>query len=59
MNWRKASRSAANGGDCVEVADREGTVLVRDTKQHGRCQVHTFTADQWRAFVAGIKGGER
>ncbi|HEU5029281.1 MAG TPA: DUF397 domain-containing protein, partial [Spirillospora sp.] len=30
--WRKASRSASNGGECVEVADFAGVVAVRDSK---------------------------
>jgi hypothetical protein len=33
-------------------------VFVRDTKDHGRGQVHTFTAGEWRAFVVGIKVGK-
>jgi hypothetical protein len=31
-DWRKSSYSNANGGDCVEVADKAGAILVRDTK---------------------------
>ncbi|WP_344586367.1 DUF397 domain-containing protein [Actinomadura vinacea] len=30
--WRKSSRSASNGGDCVELAGLPGVVAVRDTK---------------------------
>ena len=30
--WRKSSYSGANGGNCVEVADGPGSVLVRDSK---------------------------
>ena len=55
-NWRKPSYSGGNGAECVEVArDHDGAVLVRDTKDHGRGQVHAFTAEEWRAFVAGIR----
>jgi hypothetical protein len=57
LNWRKASHSSSSGGECVEVADHDGTVLVRDTKQHGHGQVHAFTPGQWRAFVATLKSG--
>jgi hypothetical protein len=53
--WRKSSFSGPNGGDCVEAADRDGAVLVRDTKQNGRGLVYRFTADEWRAFVAAVK----
>ena len=55
VTWRKSSYS---GGGCVEVAalpddgravrdskDREGPVLV-------------FAPDEWRAFTAGVRGGE-
>lgn len=30
-SWRKSTYSGSNGGDCVEIADSQGTVLVRDT----------------------------
>jgi hypothetical protein len=57
LNWRKASFSSNGGGDCVEAASRNGTVLVRDSKDNARGQVHSFTAEEWRAFVVGIKAG--
>ena len=57
-NWRKSSYSGGNGTECVEVAeDHDGAVLVRDTKDHGRGRVHAFTAEEWRAFVGGVKAG--
>jgi Domain of unknown function (DUF397) len=31
--WRKSSHSGSNGGNCVEVADHDRRVLIRDTKQ--------------------------
>jgi hypothetical protein len=55
LAWRKSSFSSNGGADCVEAASRNGTVMVRDTKDNGRGQVHTFTAEQWRVFLAGIK----
>lgn len=54
MSWRKSSYSGA-ANDCVEAASRDDAVLVRDTKNHGRGQVHSFTADEWRAFTATVK----
>ncbi|MBV9448331.1 MAG: DUF397 domain-containing protein [Streptosporangiaceae bacterium] len=55
LHWRKASYSD-NGGECVEVGrSADGSVLVRDTKQHGRGPVHRFTVDAWRAFVAEVR----
>lgn len=31
--WFKSSYSGAEGGECVEVADAAGAVLIRDSKQ--------------------------
>jgi Domain of unknown function (DUF397) len=45
----------ANGGGCVEVADHDGMIVVRD---HGRGPAHRYTADEWRAFIAGVRNGE-
>ena len=58
MNWRKSSYSGGNGGACVEVAGRDGIILVRDTKDHGCGRVHQFPAAGWRVFVAGVRNGE-
>ena len=43
-------------GDCVEVAHAADGVLVRDSKNPA--QHLTFDADEWRAFIAGVKAGE-
>jgi hypothetical protein len=55
--WRKSSYSA-NGANCVEVASNlPGVVAVRDSKdRHGPALV--FAPDEWRAFVAGVRGNE-
>ncbi|MEN3609188.1 DUF397 domain-containing protein [Plantactinospora sp. ZYX-F-223] len=52
--WRKSTRSNANGGNCVEVADNlPGRVLVRDSKDpHGPAL--TFGPAAWRHFVHGV-----
>jgi hypothetical protein len=55
LSWRTSSYSSNGGNDCVEAASHDGTVMVRDTKQHGRGRVYTFTASEWRAFLAGVK----
>ena len=45
-------------GACVEVGQSpDGAVLVRDTKDRMQ-QALSFTADEWTAFVAGVKAGE-
>jgi hypothetical protein len=56
-NGFRVSSYCTNGG-CVEVAFRpDGTVAVRDGKARDQLP-HLFTADEWRAFVAGVKAGE-
>jgi hypothetical protein len=52
--WRKSSYSG-NGGNCVEVADRDSRMLVRDTKQHGHGPTLRFTPDAWKAFAKQLK----
>ena len=51
--WRKASYSATNG-NCVEVADAPGGVLVRDTTDRTGAML-TVPADVWQQFTATIK----
>ena len=54
--WRKASYSATNG-NCVEVADATGVVLVRDTTDRTGAML-TVSADAWQRFTATIKLAE-
>ena len=59
LRWRKASYSGNGGASCVEVGQaRDGTIVVRDTKNHGRGPVHRYTPQEWRAFLAGVRDGE-
>ena len=51
--WRTASYSD-NGGNCVEVGDDAGRVLVRDTKDR-RGLVLRFTPGAWRRFADHVK----
>jgi hypothetical protein len=56
--WAKSSHSGGNGGQCVEVASNlPGFVAVRDSKDPDGPKL-IFTPDEWRAFAAGIRGGE-
>lgn len=52
--WRKSSYSGGNGGECVEVADAPGVVLVRDTTNRDGGTL-AFTADAWHAFIGPLK----
>lgn len=57
LRFKKSSYSAV--GNCVEVAitliDR--TVVVRDSKDPNGPRL-TYTAEEWEAFIAGVKNGE-
>lgn len=56
-DWRKSSLSDV--GNCVEVAfAADGSVGVRDSKQHGLGPVLEFTPAEWEAFLGGVAGGE-
>jgi hypothetical protein len=54
-NWRKSSRSGANG--CVEVAFVEGRIAVRDSKDRVG-PVLVFDPHEWDAFLAATRDGE-
>ena len=44
--------------ECVEVAPLpDGTISLRDSKDTSRAP-HSFTPEEWAAFVAGVKVGE-
>jgi hypothetical protein len=53
--WRKSSFSSV--GECVEVGSTASTIFVRDTKDRDGA-VLRFTTAEWRAFLAGVHGGE-
>lgn len=52
--WRKSSYSGGNGGNCVEVGDATGMVLVRDTTDRDG-QTLLVTPCGWRVFLANLK----
>lgn len=54
--FRKSSTSSSGG--CVEVAQLDGLVGVRDSKTHGSGPVLEFTRHEWECFLAGARGGE-
>jgi hypothetical protein len=54
--WQKAS-SNINDGHCLELGELEGLVLVRNSRFPDQV-LPGFTADEWRAFLAGVHNGE-
>lgn len=55
--WRKSSRSGNTNAECVEVALTDTCVGVRDSKNPAGA-VLTFSHEQWRTFLTGIKTGD-
>lgn len=54
--WLTSSFCDLDG--CVQVAKlADGQVAVRDTKNESQSPL-VFTADEWSAFVAGVRAGE-
>jgi hypothetical protein len=55
LAWRRSTK--CESAACVEVALSDGSVLVRHSR-HPAGPVLQFSADEWQAFCAGVKGGE-
>ena len=53
--WKTSSYTGGSGGNCVEVADHDSRVLVRDTKDRTGPTLR-FTPDAWRRFADQVKG---
>ena len=51
--WRKSSECV--NGECVEIAHRTGTVLLRHSGAPG---VLEFTTAEWSVFVRALARGE-
>jgi hypothetical protein len=54
IQWRKASYSSGNGGNCTEVATVPGSVLVRDSKDPGG-PVLAFGREAWERFAERMR----
>ncbi|MBC6459028.1 DUF397 domain-containing protein [Actinomadura sp. HBU206391] len=56
-DWRKSSRSAQGGDECVEIAGLAGTVAVRDSK-NPKGPVLAFDVASFRRFVEAARAGD-
>ena len=54
--WRKSALSGGNGS-CVEVADLDSVVAVRDSKNPDGPKLF-ITRNQWRSFLRSLKTGK-
>ncbi len=55
--WRKSSRSQPDNANCVEVAQLDDVVAVRNSKDPDG-SVLFFTIAEWIAFLGGAHDGE-
>jgi hypothetical protein len=53
-NWRKASYSSGNGGNCVEAGNTGRGVAVRDSKDQDGPRL-AVPAAQWRALTRRVQ----
>lgn len=53
--WHKSSYSGALSGDCVEVAQSPGFVLVRDSKRLTGATLR-LSAAAWARFLRHVPG---
>lgn len=56
--WRKSSYSTGSDMTCVMFRHQGNRVLLRHSRQGPGGPVLAFTAEEWRAFIAGVKAGE-
>lgn len=60
IRWHVSTRSAGNGGQCVEagsLSDGSGRVAVRHS-HHPEGVTVVYTRAEWDAFLASLKDGE-
>jgi hypothetical protein len=53
-NWRKSSFSANGGEQCVETANGNRMILVRDTTDRDGGTL-AFTASAWSDFTSSLR----
>jgi hypothetical protein len=54
LSWRKSSYSGNGGATCIEVADNNSRVLVRDTQDKTGPMLR-FTPNAWRRLVDQVR----
>ncbi|MFJ9676615.1 DUF397 domain-containing protein [Streptomyces sp. NPDC101194] len=52
--WRKSGHSGGSGTECVEVADLQSTVGIRDSKQPRGPHI-VVRHNAWARFVASLR----
>jgi hypothetical protein len=57
MNWRKATYSGDNGGNCVEVASASGLVMIRDTTNRDGVTL-SITPTAWHRLLTAARREE-
>ncbi|MFJ8001353.1 DUF397 domain-containing protein [Streptomyces sp. NPDC096310] len=55
IKWQKSSFSET-GPQCVEIADRNGRILLRESDDPN--VITTIGRTKFAAFIAGVKAGE-
>lgn len=55
LNWRKATYSGSGGGGCVEAANTDRLVLVRDTTNRAGYTM-PVAPQGWQEFITRVKG---
>ena len=56
LNWRTSTYSGG-GGDCVEIASEDRSVLVRDAQQRSG-PVLQFSPDLWSSFMKRLRDND-
>ncbi|MEL3944515.1 DUF397 domain-containing protein [Streptomyces sp. LNU-CPARS28] len=56
IQWQKSSFSGGDGPNCVEVAQHEGDIVMRESDSPE--SVIVTSRDNLAAFIAGVKAGE-
>lgn len=59
--WKTSSLFCDDGASCVQVHVADESVHIRDSKavdSSGIAPVQTYSLNEWRSFIAGVKAGE-